>query len=193
MVMREKFQAVLRVLMLVVVLLSGAFGYMVYEKTLAEWWIPVGMAAVIAMLTFPAYRRWKWLTTEDGTVVNFLCHLTCVGVIAYALFLSGNYYLSDAASLQEEEVVVQRKYQQTRKQTRRVGRHRYVADGVRKEYYLSVLFGNGMEKDLRVSLSVYNRTRMGGTRRMALQKGFFGLPVVVEQLRGGSDGAATKK
>lgn len=46
--------------------------------------------------------------------------------MSYALFLVGNYWLADPASMQEEEVVVQRKYQETHKKTRRVGKRRYV-------------------------------------------------------------------
>lgn len=66
--------------------------------------------------------------------------------MSYALFLVGNYWLADPASMQEEEVVVQRKYQETHKKTRRVGKRRYVPDGVRKEYYLEVAFTNGTMK-----------------------------------------------
>lgn len=111
-----------------------------------------------------------------------MCHLVCVGVMSYALFLVGNYWLADPASMQEEEVVVQRKYQETHKKTRRVGKRRYVPDGVRKEYYLEVAFTNGTMKTLHVPLSTYNKTRQGATKTLTLQKGFFGLPVITKGL-----------
>lgn len=97
--------------MLFLLLISGVIGYIIYEDTLSEWWIPVGVALMIAVATFPFYMRWAWLTAGDNKIVNFLCHLVCVGVMSYALFLVGNYWLADPASMQEEEVVVQRKYQ----------------------------------------------------------------------------------
>ena len=124
----------------------------------------------------------KAMTAGDNKIVNFLCHLVCVGVMSYALFLVGNYWLADPASMQEEEVVVQRKYQETHKKTRRVGKRRYVPDGVRKEYYLEVAFTNGTMKTLHVPLSTYNKTRQGATKTLTLQKGFFGLPVITKGL-----------
>ena len=164
--------------MLFLLLISGVIGYIIYEDTLSEWWIPVGVALMIAVATFPFYMRWAWLTAGDNKIVNFLCHLVCVGVMSYALFLVGNYWLADPASMQEEEVVVQRKYQETHKKTRRVGKRRYVPDGVRKEYYLEVAFTNGTMKTLHVPLSTYNKT----TKTLTLQKGFFGLPVITKGL-----------
>ena len=137
--------------MLFLLLISGVIGYIIYEDTLSEWWIPVGVALMIAVATFPFYMRWAWLTAGDNKIVNFLCHLVCVGVMSYALFLVGNDCLADPASMQEEEVVVQRKYQETHKKTRRVGKRRYVPDGVRKEYYLEVAFTNGTMKQDRIT------------------------------------------
>lgn len=166
--------------MLFLLLISGVIGYIIYEDTLSEWWIPVGVALMIAIATFPFYMRWAWLTAGDNKIVNFLCHLVCVGVMSYALFLVGNYWLADPASMQEEEVVVQRKYQETHKKTRRVGKRRYVPDGVRKEYYLEVAFTNGTMKTLHVPLSTYNKTRQGTTKTLTLQKGFFGFPVITK-------------
>ena len=178
--MKNIFIQILRVLMLFLLLISGVIGYIIYEDTLSEWWIPVGVALMIAIATFPFYMRWAWLTAGDNKIVNFLCHLVCVGVMSYALFLVGNYWLADPASMQEEEVVVQRKYQETHKKTRRVGTRRYVPDGVRKEYYLEVAFTNGTMKTLHVPLSTYNKTRQGATKTLTLQKGFFGFPVITK-------------
>ncbi len=180
--MKQTLVNILRGLTLFIIFFVGVGGYVFYEKTLSTWWIPVGMALTIAGITFPFYKKWVWLTTCDNKTANLLCHLLCVGTLSYALFLIGNYCLADPSSTQEEEVVVQRKFQKTHRKTRRVGRGRYVADGVRKEYYLQVTFKNGMEKDVHVSLPVYNKTRTGGTRTLTLQRGFFGLPVITKGL-----------
>ena len=64
------------------------------------------------------------------------------------------------------------------KQTRRVGNHRYVPAGERKEYYLQVIFENGTRKKLPVSLSTYNNTRTNATRTLTLEKGFFGYTII---------------
>ena len=180
--MKSVFIKVLRALMLFIVILSWAVGYIVYEDTLADWWIPVGVALMIVALTIPLYKKWAWLTAGEDKILNLLSHVICVGAVSYALFLVGNYCLADPASTQEEEVIVQKKYQKTHKKTRRVGRRHYVSDGVRKEYYLQVAFENGTVETLRVSLSTYNKTRTGKTKTLTLQKGFFGLPVITKGL-----------
>ena len=78
--------------------------------------------------------------------------------------------------------MVQKKYIETHKKTRRVGRHRYVSDGVRKEYYLQGAFENGNVETLHVSPSTYNKTKTGRPKILTLQKGLFGLPVITKGL-----------
>lgn len=180
--MNTFFVKTLRIMMLFLFIISLALGYVIYEDTLAVWWIPVGVALLIALATLPFYRKWSWLITTEGKVMNVLCHIGCVGAISYALFLSGNYWLAGTASIYEETVMVQKKYIETHKKTRRVGKHRYVSNGVRKEYYLQVAFENGNVETLHVSSAVYNKTRQGKEKVLTLQKGFFGLPVIAKGL-----------
>ena len=47
------FIKILRIFVVLVVLFSGAMGYVISEKTLAAWWIPVGVALAAGMLTLP--------------------------------------------------------------------------------------------------------------------------------------------
>ena len=172
----------LRVLMILVIIISCGVAYVVYEDTLAAWWIPVRVALIIVIATIPFYKGWIWLTTMDDKVINCCCHLVCVGAISCVLFLGGNYWFADSASTHEEKVMVQKKYIETHKKTRRVGRHRYVSDGVRKEYYLQVAFENGNVETLHVSPSTYNKTKTGRPKILTLQKGLFGLPVITKGL-----------
>lgn len=180
--MKTLFIKTLRILMLFIFIISLGLGYVIYEDTLASWWIPVGMALLVALATLPFYKKWVWLTTMDGKVINCLCHIACVGAVSYALFLGGNYWLADASSTHEETVMIQKKYMETHKKTRKVGKHRYVSNGVRKEYYLQVVFENGNVETLHVSLATYNKTRQGKSKILTLQKGFFGLPVITKGL-----------
>ena len=169
--MKTLFIRILRFLMLLIFIASCGIGYVIYEDTLTAWWIPLGMALLIALVTIPFYKKWIWLTT-----------LACIGAISYVLFLGGNYWFADPASTHEETVMVQKKYVETHKKTRRVGRHRYVSDGIRKEYYLQVAFENGAVEELHVSLSTYNKAKAGASKILTLQKGFFGLPVITKGL-----------
>ena len=180
--MKSTFMKVLRVLVLCVVIILYTIGYLFNEHTLVNWSTPVLISLMIAVLTIPFYKMWTWLTTGEDKILNLLCHMICVGALSYASLLAGNYYWVDPASEKQEEVVVQNKYQKTRQKTRRVGRGRYVADETRKEYYLEVVFADGMKKNLHVSLSAYNKTSVGKTKVLALQKGFFGLSVITKGL-----------
>ena len=171
--MKIIFINTLRVLMLFIFIFSCGISCVVYEDTLVDWWIPVGVVLIVG---------WIWLTTMDDKVINCCCHLVCVGAISCVLFLGGNYWFADSASAHEEEVMVQNKYIETHKKSRRVGRHRYVPDGVRKEYYLQVTFENGNVETLHVSPSTYNKTKTGRSKILTLQKGLFGLPVITKGL-----------
>lgn len=72
--MKSVFIKVLRVLMLFIVIISCAVGYVVYEDTLASWWIPVGVALVIAILTLPLYMNIGIMKLNDfGIVCKWLC------------------------------------------------------------------------------------------------------------------------
>ena len=189
-IMKIIFINTLRILMILVIMISCGVAYVVYEDTLAAWWIPVGVALIIVIATIPFYKGWIWLTTMDkrGTMRFYFNHaknaqweipaydISCV------LFFGGNYWFADSASTHEEEVMVQKKYIETHKKTRRVGRHRYVSDGVRKEYYLQVAFENGNVETLHVSPSTYNKTKTGRPKILTLQKGLFGLPVITKGL-----------
>ena len=81
--MKTLFIRILRFLMLLIFIASCGIGYVIYEDTLTAWWIPLGMALLIALVTIPFYKKWIWLTTMDGKVINCLCHLACIGAISY--------------------------------------------------------------------------------------------------------------
>ena len=83
--MKTLFIRILRFLMLLIFIASCGIGYVIYEDTLTAWWIPLGMALLIALVTIPFYKKWIWLTTVDGKVINCLCHLACIGAISYVL------------------------------------------------------------------------------------------------------------
>ena len=76
------------------------------------------------------------------------------------------------------------KHTKERQMTRRAGKYRYVANGVRRSYFLRLAFANGQEKTVPVSQAVYNRTRQGGTKKLMLTKGIFGLTVITGGLSG---------
>ena len=153
---------------------SWPYCSVISEKTLAAWWIPVGVALAAGMLTLPLYRKWIWLTTVENRIVNVLCHLVCVGSFCYVLFLSGNNLLADADEYEVTVTVLDKRMEQHEKR-RKVG---YVSDGMRYEYYLEVAFDNGTVKTLHVSRAVYRNAQKGQPKALSLSQGGFGLPVI---------------
>lgn len=176
--MNTLLMKIVRIVTVTAVLLSAAVGYILFEKTLAAWWIPVGVALAAALLTFPLYRKWTWLTTTEDKTLNLLCHLVSVGALCYGLFLAGNYFLADADSQHDVSVTVIDKRMKQYEKRRRVGRRHYVPDGMRYEYYLTVSFDNGKVETLHVSRAVYQKARKGKPKVLSLSQGKFGLPVI---------------
>lgn len=179
-IMKKILIKILRILVFFMAFVSCGIGYAIFRNTLVGWWVPVGVALLVAVVSIRLYNKWGWLTTCENKTVNVLCHLIGVGSITYMLFLAGNYCLADSASTHEEEVMVQNKYQETHKKTRRVSKRRIVSDGVRKEYYLEVAFNNGSVKTLYVSLATYNKAKPGKPKKLTLRKGFLGIPVITK-------------
>ena len=171
------FIKILRIFVVLAVLFSGTMGYVISEKTLVAWWIPVGVALAAGMLTLPLYRKSIWLTTVENRIVNVLCHLVCVGSFCYVLFLSGNNLLADADVYEVTVTVLDKRMEQHEKR-RKVGKHRYVSDGMRYEYYLEVAFDNGTVKTLHVSRAVYRNAQKGQPKALSLSQGGLGLPVI---------------
>ena len=87
------------------------------------------------------------------------------------------------ASTKEVTVTVLEKLIKEHEKRRKVGKHRYVSDGVRKEYYLKVAFEDGAIETLHVSTATYNKsTKKAKPKVLTLQKGAFGLPVITKGL-----------
>lgn len=186
---KRNLSAILRCIVATAFLVLYVMAYIVFEKTVVEWWKPVVVGAVaIAVTGMTKMARWRWLTTTDDRTLNGLFHVYAVGAVAVGVFLLGNYWLpvrdndmtADGRAGYSETVVVEKKEIVERDKTQRVGRHRYRKTGVRYEYYIGVVFKNGMRKDIPVTHSVYNRTRQGATTELQLDRGLFGLPVVRE-------------
>lgn len=178
--MKKLLIKILRILVFFVFFVSCGIGYVIFKDTLVAWWVPVGVALLVAVISIRLCNKWGWLTACENKMVNILCHLIGVGSITYMLLLAGNDCLADSAATHKEEVMVQKKYKETHKKTRRMSGRRIVSDGVRKEYYLEVAFSNGTMKTLHVSLATYNKAQSGKLKMLTLRKGFFGIPVITE-------------
>lgn len=96
--MKKLLIKTLRVLIFCVAFVSCSIGYVIFKNTLVNWWVPVGVALLVAVVSIRLYNKWGWVTTYENKTVNILCHLIGVGSITNMLFLAGNYCLADSAS-----------------------------------------------------------------------------------------------
>ncbi|MDE7069999.1 MAG: hypothetical protein K2O63_05760 [Alistipes sp.] len=164
-------------------LILAAAGYVLYQRTIVVWWLPLVAAAAIALLTLPMLSpRWRWLTRSENGRINGLCHFSIVCVLFYFGLLGGNYWLADPASACSETAVVSGRIERTRKEYRYVRRHRRVPTGkIIRTYYLEIVFPDSTRKKLPVPGALYKKTRTNPEIVLSLQRGFFGYRVVKDR------------
>lgn len=181
---KRKLRHFLRLCYLVVAVTVAVQAYCIYEKTVVNGWILLAAALSVAIVTLPLRNSWKWLVVPDNGILRTACHLFLVTIFCTAFALDGNYYLpSGPEATRREQASVVSKHTIERRMTRRAGKYRYVTNGVRRSYFLRLAFANG-QKTVPVSQAVYNRTRQGGTKKLMLTKGIFGLTVITGGLSG---------
>lgn len=140
--------------------------------------IPAALGAASAIVM---WRLWRSLSGSEKYLPNFLIHTAVSGIMIALLILGLNRLFADESSLHSEMAVAERVYYQTRKRNKRVGR-RYLPTGEEyKVYYMDVRLGNGKEKKIPLSANEYNRTRKGDTIVFKMEKGLFGIPVIMPE------------
>lgn len=169
-----------RVLTWVCIGVCGAICVALYSDTLIDWYIPVGVAAAMALFSAGAmYYHWPWLTGSKSKVLNFCCHTVISFILMLFIFFGGNYWFADDSSEHTEEVVVEKRYREKHNHTKRVRRGVYVASGsVYYTYGIDVRFPDGRVKSLSIPEKRYRRIRTGSTIPLEVEMGFFGVPVV---------------
>lgn len=172
----------MRVAIPAICLIFYAAGYVLYQRTIVAWWLPLAAAAAIASLSLPMLSsRWRRLTGSENGRINGLCHLCAVCALFYCGLLGCNYWLADASSARSETVAVVGRTERTRKEYRYVRHHRRVPTGkILHSYYLDVVFADSTRKRLPVSGTLYKRTRTRPEIVLSLQRGFFGYSVIKE-------------
>ncbi len=162
-----------------VVMCFGAGAAVLWDKTIIDWWvIPSGALAAGFGTAFFAGQKWSFLTTIASRPVNRLVHTVAITVVLTCCAMGANYMWADKESAVEVETQVERKLRKEHQRTRRVGRHRYVNDGVWYSYHLEVRMPDGRLKTIEVSRGEYSRAREGSVKVLPLQQGLFGIPVI---------------
>lgn len=159
-------------------ILLYVWGYVIYEHTLVDWWLPATGAVVVVLFTFgPLSGLWPAVTGSADRWINIACHVFVMGAMGWFAFLGGNGLGADIGSDYDETVTVTEKITATRNRYHRAGR-RMVRYDTYKVYYLRLEFESGRSKRVPVSLARYNKVREGGQMTLPVSGGRFGFPVV---------------
>ena len=110
----------LRITVLLGCLLLSVFGYVLYERTIIDWWLPVGAALMMATFMSPLISKFsRFLTKSQSKWLNTVCSLAVAGTLSYFSLLGCNYWFSDPASEHKENAVVIEKIKDKRQKYRR--------------------------------------------------------------------------
>lgn len=178
--MKNKILRVTEIVFLIGCMFVFILAYILFEKTLMPLW-PLFLAAFVgAAVTWRWFRhRWTWLVGSGSRLASVVCHVLFTGLLSASLLVVVNYYVPSAGAVEyEEEVYVEKKSMTSHRKTRRVGKHRYVTDGMRYEYSLDVVFADSTCKSLSVSRATYNRVRQGSNAVLRMRRGCLGFIVV---------------
>lgn len=184
---KGKLRHFLRLCYLVVAVTVAVQAYCIYEKTVINGWILLAAALSVAIVTLPLRNSWKWLVVPDNGILRTACHLFLVTTFCTAFVLDGNYYLpSGPEATRREQASVVSKHTKERQMTRRAGKYRYVANGVRRSYFRVWLSQTDRKKPF-----PYRRRSTTGpdkeeSKKLMLTKGIFGLTVITGGLSGKS-------
>lgn len=88
-----------------------------------------------------------------------------------------NYFLSDPSTRYEYEAPVVRKYSEVRTRSHKTGKRSYREEHYRV-YIVEIQMEDGKIKKLEKPLRAYNRIKEGGTLRLLLEDGLFGIRVI---------------
>lgn len=149
-------------------------------RTLIEWKIPFGGAALVsAVVGAFSWKIWRWFTTSPRFIWNFIVAVTAFTGVFTALFYIVNYTNADTLTRHEEKAEVERVYTKVRHHTRRVGRNRYVQGDPYNVFFMQVKMSNGMSKELEIPYDRFRRIRTGSMVSLPVAKGCFGVPVIL--------------
>lgn len=158
-------------------LLAGAVS--LTSRTLINPWIPFSVAAVLALISgVTMWRFWKWVTTSEKFIWNYLCHVGIAFSLFSGAFFICNFVFSDKETLHKEKVSVVRVYREKRHHSKRVGRRYYAQGTPYYVYYMEVRFDDGRTKDLSIPFERYRRVHKGDSINIPVSMGLFKVPVI---------------
>lgn len=157
------------------VLLAAGGCIFCFKQLLTPWWIPAVTTLVMTVaLWLPMRGLWRWLTGTDNVAVSIICQIIAVWPVAGCAVMAVN-MAGPGKDPVREDVTVTRVYQETRHQTRRVGRRTYAQGPAYKVCRIDIEIPEGTTRSLDVPRKVYNRLVKGDTIGIDVCTGMLGM------------------
>ncbi|MCM1163033.1 MAG: hypothetical protein NC339_02100 [Muribaculaceae bacterium] len=171
-----------KILIFVVAIVTlGCYGWAIglHSLTFVAWWGPLSVALLLSLATSLLLRNvWRPVTSTGSVWINTIVHTVVATGVLLAAFYAINYYGASAESSRTIKAEIERKYQEERHRSRRVGR-RYVASGdAYQVYYADFRLPDGRLHKQRLTPARYIKLRRGSHITLHLRRGLLGLDVI---------------
>lgn len=166
------------IILLAITIISLGLAVVLQGKTLVEWWKPVAIclipAVIVGLTAANAMRRLtgrnrRWLNAAAMSVLSFSLIL--------GAFYTINFCKTTGSSAVTYHAEVIQKFTRERYDMKRVGR-RTVRGKKHKVYNVVIELPGASMKKFAVSSRQYAQTRVGQRLKVEVRNGLFGLPVI---------------
>ncbi|MDO4319858.1 MAG: hypothetical protein Q4C34_04710 [Bacteroidales bacterium] len=161
------------------VLVVCGMGMAILQDTFMPAWMPVAFGVVGAAVLLPAMlSRWASFVPSAPKWMLGVMHMIAFAGLFFFAVLASNYYFANTDTAESAKATVVDKHREEHTRYRRLGRNRYVPAGTYHTWHLVLELDDGRRYKQSVSLTAYNRSRVGSVRHLPLQRGLFGFTVV---------------
>lgn len=158
-----------------VVLLSAGGCFYCFKRLLTPGWIPAVVTLVMTVaLGLPMRGLWRWLTGSDSVALAFVCQVLSVWPILTCVVLAAN-MAGEGHGTSRVGAPVERVYQVTRHETRRVGRRSYVQGPPYKVCRIDIDVPGAGRRSLDVPRKTYRRLDKGDSVGIDITTGLLGM------------------
>ena len=184
--MCAKRNSILTTVLLIVLALAALMLYgwslWLYSDSIMPVWMPIAGGVIVGGATASFYANtWARLLRIRYKVVCVLWHLFLFGAVGAFVVLGGNYYGASTASDYTDTITIVNRYSEKRDTYRSVGRNRRVKSGTRTDYKVTVQLPDSISRNWTITLSRYNKVRVGQTYQVTMRRGLLGYPVIVNR------------
>ena len=164
--------------MILLIIVALGFSIGLQSLTIIDWWKPTALCMLLAIPATAFLARYMaCLTRPMFRYLEYPAAFLLSFSILIGTFYCINYFLSDPSTRYEYEAPVVRKYSEVRTRSHKTGKRSYREEHYRV-YIVEIQMEDGKIKKLEKPLRAYNRIKEGGTLRLLLEDGLFGIRVI---------------